>query len=73
MTSREPKYEIRLTWSDADDAYLATVPDLPGCMADGPTYREALENAEVVIREWIETAEELGREIPEPGRSLAAA
>ena len=62
----ESKYEIIIFWSDEDDAYLAEVPELPGCMADGQTYREALEKAEVIIREWIETAKELGRPIPSP-------
>ena len=62
----ESKYEIIIFWSDKDDAYLAEVPELPGCMADGQTYREALEKAEVIIREWIETAKELGRPIPLP-------
>ena len=62
----ESKYEIIIFWSEEDGAYLAEVPELPGCMADGQTYREALEKAEVIIREWIETAEELGRPIPSP-------
>ena len=62
----ESKYEIIIFWSDEDDADLAEVPELPGCMADGQTYREALEKAEVIIREWIETAKELGRPIPSP-------
>lgn len=60
------KYEIIIYWSNEDEAYLAEVPELPGCMADGKTYREALSNAERIIREWIETAKELGRTIPEP-------
>jgi predicted RNase H-like HicB family nuclease len=60
------KYEIIIYWSDEDGAYLAEVPELAGCMADGKTYREALLNAERVIQEWIETARELGRTIPEP-------
>jgi len=62
----DSKYEIIIFWSDEDDAYLAEVPELPGCMADGQTYREALERAEVIIREWIETAKKLGRPIPSP-------
>ncbi len=62
----ESKYEIIIFWSEEDDAYLAEVPELPGCMADGQTYREALEKAEVTIREWIEAAKELGRPIPSP-------
>ena len=60
------KYEIILYWNQDDDAYLAEAPELPGCMADGRTYQEALGNAERVIGEWIETAKELGRPIPEP-------
>jgi predicted RNase H-like HicB family nuclease len=67
------KYEIIIYWSDEDEAYVAEVPELPGCAADGETYAQALANAEVVIREWIETARELGRPIPEPrGRLLYA-
>jgi predicted RNase H-like HicB family nuclease len=61
-----PKYEIILYWSMDDNAYIAEVPELAGCMADGPTAAEALNNAERVIKEWIETAVELGRDIPEP-------
>ena len=60
-------------WSDEDEAYVAEAPELPGCAADGETYAQALANAEVVIREWIETARELGRPIPEAkGRLLYA-
>ena len=67
------KYEIIMYWSDEDEAYVAEVPELPGCAADGTTYAQALANAEVVIREWIETARELDRPIPEPkGRRLFA-
>jgi len=62
----ECKYEIIIFWSEEDSAYLAEVPELPGCMADGQTYREALEKAEVIIREWVETAKELGRPVPSP-------
>lgn len=61
-----PKYEIILYWSAEDNAYIAEVPELAGCMADGPTAAEALHNAERIIKEWIETAFELGRDIPEP-------
>jgi predicted RNase H-like HicB family nuclease len=69
----EYRYEIIIYWSDTDQAFIAEVPELPGCAADGATYREALEQAEVIIREWIETARELGREIPQPrGRLLFA-
>lgn len=69
----EWKYEVIIYWSDEDEAYVAEVPELPGCAADGATYRQALANVEVVIDEWIETARELGRAIPEPkGRLLYA-
>ena len=60
------KYEIILDWSEEDGAYIAEVPELAGCMADGPTAKEALYNVEQIAQEWIETARELGREIPEP-------
>ena len=67
------RYEIILCWSEEDHAFIAEVPELPGCMADGATYQEALANVEVVIQEWIETARELGRPIPEPkGRLIYA-
>ena len=62
----ELRYEIILYWSDEDHAFIAEVPELPGCAADGPSYRDALENAEIVIQEWLETARELGRDIPPP-------
>ena len=60
------KYEVILYWSNEDDAYIAEVPELPGCMADGPTQLDALRNVEVIAKEWIETAQQLGREIPQP-------
>jgi predicted RNase H-like HicB family nuclease len=67
------QYEIVLYWSNEDQAFIAEVPELPGCAADGATYQDALANVEVVIREWIETAQELGRSIPEPrGRLMYA-
>jgi predicted RNase H-like HicB family nuclease len=67
------KYEIVIYWSAEDNAYVAEVPELPGCMADGNSYRKALENAEIIIQEWIETARDLGRTIPEPrGRLMYA-
>jgi len=69
----EFRYEIVIYWSETDDSFIAEVPELPGCMADGPTYRKALAAAEVVIGQWIETAKELGRAIPEPkGRLMFA-
>jgi predicted RNase H-like HicB family nuclease len=67
------RYEVIIYWSKDDQAYLAEVPELPGCMADGSTYQEALSNVEVIIKEWIETARELGRPVPEPrGRLMYA-
>lgn len=60
------KYETILYWSDEDEAYIAEVPELAGCMADGATAEQALQNSERVVHEWIETAIELGRDIPEP-------
>ncbi|MDP2997894.1 MAG: type II toxin-antitoxin system HicB family antitoxin [Bryobacterales bacterium] len=67
------KYEVILYWSSEDDAFIAEVPELAGCAADGATRQEALTNVEVIIAEWIETARELGRSIPEPkGRLLFA-
>ena len=66
MPIPEPRYEIIIYWSEKDSAFLAEVPELPGCAADGQTQVEALENAQVVIQEWIETAKELGRPIPKP-------
>lgn len=71
--SPEPRYEVILYWSPEDAAFIAEVLELPGCAADGATYSEAVSNVEQVIREWIETARELGRPIPEPkGRLLFA-
>jgi len=67
------KYEIIIYWSEDDQAYIAEVPELPGCAADGPTYKQALANVEAIIREWIETAKKLKRPIPEPkGRLIYA-
>ena len=60
------KYEIIIYWSQEDEAFIAEVPELPGCMADGQTYVEAVQNAEQIIDEWIETAKSLGRKIPKP-------
>lgn len=58
------KYEIILYWSEQDGAYIAEIPELAGCMADGPTAKDALQNVEQIAQEWIETARMLGREIP---------
>jgi len=68
-----PKYEIIMYWSQVDQAFIAEVPELPGCAADGSTYQQALANVEVVIQEWLETAKELGRSIPEPKGRLVFA
>ena len=67
------KYEVIIYWSKDDQAFIAEVPELPGCAADGPTKQAALKNAEVVIKEWIQTAKALGRPIPEPKGRLAYA
>ena len=69
----DARYEIILYWSEPDQAFIAEVPELAGCAADGATYQEAIAAVEVVIREWIETARELGRPIPQPkGRLMFA-
>lgn len=67
------RYEIIIYWSEEDQAFIAEVPELAGCMADGETYQEALANAEVIIEEWIETARTIGRQIPEPRGRLVFA
>jgi predicted RNase H-like HicB family nuclease len=71
--SSEPRYEVIIYWSEEDASFIAEVPELPGCAADGQTRAEALQNAQVTIDEWIETARQLGRPIPEPkGRLMYA-
>jgi predicted RNase H-like HicB family nuclease len=67
------KYEVIIYWSEDDQAFIAEVPELAGCAADGATHQEALANVEVIIQEWIETARELGRPIPKPKGRLAFA
>lgn len=67
------RYELVIYWSMDDESFVVEVPELPGCMADGKTYDESVKNAEVAINEWIETAKELKREIPEPKGKLAYA
>lgn len=67
------RYEIILFWSEVDKAFIAEVPELPGCMADGKTYRDALKNVERAAKEWIAVAKDLGREVPRPkGRLMYA-
>jgi predicted RNase H-like HicB family nuclease len=70
MTSR---FEVLIYWSDDDGCFLAEVPELPGCIADGSTYQEALANAEVAMEHWLDIARELGRPIPQPRGRLANA
>ena len=67
------KYEIIIYWSDEDDAFIAEVPELPGCASDGATYDEAIKNVAKIMQEWIETAKELGRAIPKPKGRLVYA
>lgn len=67
------RYELIIYWSKDDDSFVVEVPELPGCMADGKSYAEAVKNAEGIIDEWIQTARELGRPIPEPRGKLAYA
>ncbi len=64
------KYEMIIYWSDEDKLFIAEIPELPGCMADGQSYQEAVSNAEIIINEWIETAKETGRQIPKPKGKL---
>lgn len=67
------KYELIIYWSEEDQSFVVEVPELPGCMADGETYEQAVAHAQTIIQEWIETARELGRPVPEPkGRLLYA-
>jgi predicted RNase H-like HicB family nuclease len=67
------RYEVIIFWSEEDNSFIAEVPELPGCAADGQTHSEALANVEIVIAEWIDTAKSLGRNIPEPKRWLVFA
>ena len=59
-------YPVILKYSSTDKCYIVSVPDLPGCMADGDTPNEAYENIKTMIQEYIETAHMEGRKIPEP-------
>ena len=65
-----PKYEMIIYWSREDESFIVEVPELPGCMADGTTYQEAVKNAIKIIDEWIQTAKEIGRDIPQPKGKL---
>jgi predicted RNase H-like HicB family nuclease len=67
------KYELIIYWSEGDNSFVVEVPELPGCAADGETYIEALQNVQTVMQEWIETAQELGRPIPQPRGKLVYA
>ncbi len=67
------RYELIIYWSEEDSAFIVEVPELPGCMADGQTYQEAVANVEIVIQEWIETAKELGCSVPKPKGRLTYA
>lgn len=67
------RYELIIYWSKADETFVVEVPELPGCMADGATYEEAIANVQTVVQEWVETAKALGRPIPEPKGKLAYA
>ncbi len=65
------KYEVIIYWSEDDQSFLAEVPELSGCISDGKTHQEALQNVQIIIKEWIETSKRLGRKIPKPkGRKL---
>jgi predicted RNase H-like HicB family nuclease len=67
------KYELIIYWSEKENSFIVEVPELPGCMADGKTYAEAVANANIIIEEWIDTAKSMNRTIPEPkGRLLYA-
>lgn len=69
----EHRYEMIIFWSDANESFVVEVPELPGCMADGPTYEQAVASAQIIVQEWIAAARELGREIPEPRGRLVYA
>ena len=69
----KPRYKVIIYWSDEDQAFIAGVPELPGCAADGRSHSDALRNVEVIVQEWLETARELGRPIPRPKGRLVFA
>ena len=60
------KYEIIIYWSNEDQAFVAEIPELPGCMAHGNTHEESLANAKAAMHLWLDTAKEAGDAIPEP-------
>ena len=66
----QSRYELVIYWSEDDARFVVEVPELPGCMADGATYQDAVSNAETIIAEWLETAQALGRRIPQPAGRL---
>jgi predicted RNase H-like HicB family nuclease len=71
--TEQPRYELIIYWSDEDNSFVAEVPELPGCAAEGASYAEAVVNVETAISLWVDTARELGRPIPEPrGRLIFA-
>lgn len=73
MKPQPLKYEVAIYWSHEDNAFVAEIPELPGCMADGDSPQAALEAIQIIAKEWIETARELGRPIPEPkGRLISS-
>jgi len=67
---KNSRYELIVYWSNEDNSFIAEVPELAGCMADGNSYGEAVKNVEIVIQQWVDTAKDLGREIPEPKGKL---
>jgi predicted RNase H-like HicB family nuclease len=64
------RYELIIYWSNDDQRFIVEIPELPGCMADGASYQEAVSNSEIIIDEWLETAQALDRVIPEPAGRL---
>jgi predicted RNase H-like HicB family nuclease len=66
----QSRSELVIYWSEDDARFVVEVPELPGCMADGASYQEAVSNAETIIAEWLETAQALGRPIPQPAGRL---
>jgi predicted RNase H-like HicB family nuclease len=73
MIQHQLKYHLNIYWSEPDNAFIAAVPELPGCMADGATYEEVIKNVRVIIQEWIEVATEFNRLIPEPVPGMISA